>query len=296
MTLSESIQLGVDHINAHLNDDIDLADVAGIAGFSLSHFHKIFLAATGFTLKEYIRSKRLSQAARELVATRRKVIDIALEAGFESQEAFTRAFSRLYGTTPSQYRKGRKEMVQFDKYARFGKELELRYSVGHSGIQIEGKLVDRDEIHLVGREIYTSVIGTIEEDILPRFWREEFIPQISAIKNIKTENLSIGFEIHDPEADMLYHMAAVETTTPLAPPGLQVKTLPPARYAVFTSDRAPTVFEYGQIVLYAYGEWLPMKGQQTAGDFSMDFTYADEYFRGYDMKNRRMEVYIPVKL
>lgn len=295
MALRENIQMAVDHIDAHLNDDLDLSTIAGIAGFSLSHFHKIFLAATGFTLKEYIRSKRLSQAARELVTTRRRVIDIALEAGFGSQEAFSRAFSRLYEATPSQYRQARREIVQFDKHARFGRELELRYPLDDPGIQIEGKLIYQDEIYLVGRELYTSVIGTIEDDILPRFWREEFIPQIPAIKNIKTENLSIGFEIHDPDTDMLYHMAAVETTAPLAPPGLQVKTLPPSRYAVFTLDRPPTVFEYGQIVLYAYGEWLPMKGLQTAGDVSMDFTFADKYFSGYEMKNRRLEVYIPVK-
>jgi len=295
MALSQSIEKAVDYIDTHLDDDLGLETISAVAGFSLSHFHKIFLAATGFTIRSYIRSKRLYLAARELVTTKRRILDIAIEAGFESQEAFTRAFSRLYGATPSQYRKGRREIINFDKYTRFGQQLENRYQLDYPRIQIDGKLIDRDEMYLVGRELSTSVVGTIEEDIIPRFWREEFIPQISAVNNIKTENLSIGFEIHHPENDMLYHMAAVETTTPEAPAGLQARILPPSRYAVFTPEHAPSVFEYGQIVLYAYGEWLPMKGLQTKGDYSLDFTYADGYFTGYHMDNRRLEVYIPVK-
>ncbi|MGE5390219.1 MAG: AraC family transcriptional regulator [Deltaproteobacteria bacterium] len=295
MALNQSIQKAIEYIDDQQADELDLQTIAGVAGFSLSHFYKIFLAATGFTLKEYIRSKRLTQAARELISTRRRIIDIALEAGFESQEAFTRAFSRLYGAAPSLYRKDRRELVEFEKHARFGRELELRYPLDEAGIHIEGKLIRCDEIYLVGKELYTSVLGTIEEDIIPRFWREEFIPQIPSINNIKTPNLSIGYEIHDPETDMLYHMAAVEITAPEAPAGLQVRILPPSRYAVFIPERTPTVFEYGQIVLYAYGEWLPMKGLQTAGDYSLDFNYAESYFNGYNLDNRRLEVYIPVK-
>jgi len=295
MALKQSIQKAIDYIDNHQAEDLDLATIAGVAGFSLSHFYKIFLAATGFTLKEYIRSKRLSRAARELVSTRRRIIDIALEAGFESQESFTRAFSRLYGTTPAGYRQARREMVHFERHAHFGRELELRYPADNPGIHIEGKITERDELYLVGRELYTSVVGTIEEDVIPRFWREEFIPRIPAINNIKTPNLSIGYEIHHPESDMLYHLAAVETVTPEAPAGWQAKTLPPSRYAVFTPDRPPTVYEYGQIVLFAYGEWLPMKGLQTAGDFTLDFNYADTYFTGYSLDHRRLEVYIPVK-
>jgi len=295
MAVDQSIQQAIDYIDINLANDLDLETISSVAGFSLSHFHKIFLAATGFTIKEYIRNKRLVLAARELVTTKRRIIDISIEAGFESQEAFTRAFSRLYGATPSQYRKGRREIIHFDKYTRFGQQLEHRYPLDNPRIQIDGKMIERDEIYLVGRELYTSVVGTIEEDIIPRFWREEFIPQISSISNIKTKNLSIGYEIHHPETDMLYHMAAVETTTPAAPTGLQVKILSASRYAVFTPNRPLTVFEYGQIVLYAYGEWLPMKGLQTAGDYSLDYTYTNGYFTGYHMDNRRLEVYIPVK-
>ncbi|MEN6328577.1 MAG: GyrI-like domain-containing protein [Syntrophomonas sp.] len=76
---------------------------------------------------------------------------------------------------------------------------------------------------------------------------------------------------------------------------LILKIVPPAWYAVFTPERPLNPIEYGQLVLYVYGEWLPMKGLQTDGDYSMDVTYSGWYFSGYYMENSRLEVYIPVK-
>ncbi|HEX4477609.1 MAG TPA: AraC family transcriptional regulator [Polyangiaceae bacterium] len=115
----ERIQRGVDYIETRLDEDIPLSAVAKVAGISQWHFQRIFKALTGETLKTYIRSRRLAGSFERLLTTKLRILDIALSAGFESQEAFARAFKKAFGVTPQQYRRiGDKSLflkkVQFD--------------------------------------------------------------------------------------------------------------------------------------------------------------------------------------
>jgi AraC family transcriptional regulator len=100
----ERIQCGVDYIETRLDEDVALSDVAEEAGISQWHFQRIFRALTGETLKTYIRSRRLAVSLERLLDTNLRVLDIAIMAGFESQEAFARAFKKAFGLTPQKYR------------------------------------------------------------------------------------------------------------------------------------------------------------------------------------------------
>ena len=86
------VQLGIDYIEENLNSEITLASVAEVSGISQWHFQRIFKALTNETLKFYIRSRRLSNALQKLLFSDSKILDIALDSGFESQESFSRAF------------------------------------------------------------------------------------------------------------------------------------------------------------------------------------------------------------
>ena len=85
MSLLEQVQAGVDYIEAHLDQELALCTIARKAGVSQWHFQRIFRALTGETLKAYIRSRRLAQSLEQLLGTKRRIIEIAMEAGFESQ-------------------------------------------------------------------------------------------------------------------------------------------------------------------------------------------------------------------
>ncbi len=74
---------------------------------SLSSLYRLFFSLTGYRVKEYIRARRISEAAQELVETDRRILDIALDYEFESHEAFTRTFKQLAGTTPLAFRRQR---------------------------------------------------------------------------------------------------------------------------------------------------------------------------------------------
>lgn len=94
------------YIEAHLTSPLSLADLAHRAAFSPYHFHRIFLAVVGEPVMDYIRQRRLTMAASDLVhSPDRRILDIAVEYQFNSQEVFTRAFQKAYGVSPGSYRK-----------------------------------------------------------------------------------------------------------------------------------------------------------------------------------------------
>src|SRR5712692_6912522 len=96
------------HIQRNLDQRLELEQLAGIACFSPFHFHRIFRGMVGESVMEHVRRLRLEQAAQKLRFSDRPVIDVALDAGYESHEAFTRAFSARFGMPPSSYRKSRR--------------------------------------------------------------------------------------------------------------------------------------------------------------------------------------------
>jgi AraC family transcriptional regulator len=97
----------LDYIAANIADDITLADLAGIAGFSPFHFARKFTLAMGIPPQRYISRIRLEKAMAELAAGKSPLAEIALNAQFSSQASFTRAFHRATGMTPKEYRRRR---------------------------------------------------------------------------------------------------------------------------------------------------------------------------------------------
>src|SRR5580692_146497 len=95
----------IEFIGKHLDDDLDLTQLSEVACFSKYHFHRLFTAYTGLSLQQYIRWLRLKRAAHQLIVDKEKsIIEIAMNAGFESHEAFTRAFKQICGVSPSEFR------------------------------------------------------------------------------------------------------------------------------------------------------------------------------------------------
>lgn len=103
-------------LNQMLNEPIDLQDLAQTANFSLYHFHRIYRAITGENVAETHRRLRLERAAAQLVRSKRSITDIALEAGYETSQAFSRAFRMQFDCSPSMYRKHNLNNLVFPQY------------------------------------------------------------------------------------------------------------------------------------------------------------------------------------
>lgn len=91
-------------VESHFSQDITLDDVAEVAGVSRYHLSRAFGAAMGFTLTRYLRARRLTEAAKRLSAGAPDILSVALEFGYGSHEAFTRAFRDQFGVTPESVR------------------------------------------------------------------------------------------------------------------------------------------------------------------------------------------------
>ncbi len=110
----DQLNKAVDYVELHLKDKINYEEAARICCCSLSKFQQIFMLSTGVSISEYIRFRRMSIAAHELIHTDIKIIDLALMLDYESPEAFTRAYQAFHGVPPSVTRK----TGVFDEYDR----------------------------------------------------------------------------------------------------------------------------------------------------------------------------------
>ncbi|HMC90817.1 MAG TPA: AraC family transcriptional regulator [Allosphingosinicella sp.] len=96
----------LDHIDRHLDGDLDLEAVSGVAAFSKFHFHRQFKATFGLSLHRYVQLARMRRASKQLAGEQgQSVTEIALDAGYETPDAFARAFRQRFGQSPSGFRK-----------------------------------------------------------------------------------------------------------------------------------------------------------------------------------------------
>ncbi|EPR14277.1 AraC family transcriptional regulator [Ruminiclostridium papyrosolvens] len=114
MNYYERIQKSVDYIENNLENKISIDFAAQTAYMSLSNFYRMFFALTGYSVKEYIRLRRFNLAAFELQSSNTCLIDIAIKFDFESGDSFSRAFKRVTGFLPREYRK-QKNLYNFER-------------------------------------------------------------------------------------------------------------------------------------------------------------------------------------
>jgi len=100
----ELLQRAVGYIDTHLDQPLSGDLLAEQAAMSRFHFHRIFRAQLGESVMQHVRRLRLERAARQLRSSARDILDLALEAGYDSHEAFTRAFAERFGAPPSVFR------------------------------------------------------------------------------------------------------------------------------------------------------------------------------------------------
>ena len=100
----ENVIATIDYIETHLSENLDLDGIAEAVNYSKYHLHRMFTATVGMTIHDYVQRRRLTEAAKLLVFTDRPILEIALIAGYESQQAFTAIFKEMYKKTPGRYR------------------------------------------------------------------------------------------------------------------------------------------------------------------------------------------------
>ncbi len=258
----QQIQHGIDFVEDHLDVGFELREVSAAAAASHCHSQRMFKAATGETLGTYVRSRRMANALDRLLKTDDRVIDIAIGAGFESHEAFTRAFKRQFGMTPNDYRRVGDRSLFLAKAAidaDYLRHLER-------GVSVEPVLEHRAATRLVG--LRTEFYGVDSErnnlgERLPGLW-DEFLDRVPEIAGRVGPNLyGVVQPVGRHEERLVYHAAA--EVGPAAsfvdiPAGMSEVEVPAADYAVF-AHRGPAG-DVDHTVNYAYSTWLLGSGRR----------------------------------
>ncbi|MDY7079611.1 MAG: AraC family transcriptional regulator [Chloroflexota bacterium] len=275
----------VQFIEQHLKASISVKDVADAAGYSVYHFSRTFNRAIGHSPYDYIIRRRLSESARELVESGRRIIDVAFEHQFKNPETYSRAFRRMFGVLPNQVKKS-KNLPQLLK-----SEATFEY-IEHinKGDYLKPELVEMDAFHLVG----LASLAKDETDIVTELW-EQLSSEVESMPNrLKPERyygVSFFTFARDPQGSFFMIGVAVDSLDAI-PPTLVGKTIPALKYARFIHKGLSK--DIGMTLEYVYQTWLPKSGHSTAAPFQIEF-YGERY-RGPDDLNSESEILIPIEM
>lgn len=157
-----SFQKAIDYIEDHITEPLDFNRIAQEMNISGFYFQKIFTIICGFSLGEYIRSRRLTLAGSELISTDNKIIDIAFKYGYDTPEGFTRAFTRFHGITPMSARKRSGGLKSFAK---------LSIAITMKGGSIMNyKIVEKDSFKVLEKVEKHSIDDAQNKNTIPEFW------------------------------------------------------------------------------------------------------------------------------
>ncbi len=288
MDYAARVQSAVEFVEDHLDEDISVESVAAHVGLSAYHFHRIFAALLGESVSGYIRKRRLSEGARQLAYGDRPIMEVALSCRFDSQESFTRAFKKMFGTTPGRYRSvGKDKPIPHKRRTSLAMITHIE-----TGITMEPKFVTRGEEYVIGMGG-----GFPEESFhaIHALWGR-FIDRRHEIRNAKPGyTLGVCFSQHPDivkqEGDAFTYIAGLPVTT-LAdiPAGMVGTTIPASRYAVFTHKGL--LSNLPLTISYIWGTWIP-KGEYKRRE-SPDFELYDERFDP-ESETGEFDIYVPIE-
>lgn len=240
----ERILRVADYAQAHLEDDLEPARLAALAGFSQHHFHRVFRGMTGESVMGFIRRLRLERAAVRLKFGSRPITEVAFGSGYHSHEAFSRAFHARFGVAPSDYRareqQGQRPTIEYGFQQR---EERVVLAVRHQGPYEQCELAwDR----LMQWSQSAGVWGHVLEDL--------------------------GLAYDDPEVTEAAYLRydaclAVPPGLPAQyalPPYVTVRSIAGGRYAT-----ALHVGSYNDILdtyIALLGQWLPLRNLDLADE------------------------------
>lgn len=291
MDYRKALERAVIYIENNLSGSIKVDEVANAAGYSYYHLNRQFTAVLGEGIGGYIKKRRLAVAAKRLLYTDQKVIDIALDSGFESPEAFSRAFKAAYSVSPQTYRDNRLDILIGSK-ERLDTGLLDHLA---RNVTVHPKIITLPEIKVAGLRGET----TLRDNQLCELWQRanaSFTQIPGRIPNGRGFGICEACQsntLYTMNEDILFsEVAGIEVSSfdGLAE-GFVRKIIPGGRYAVFT--HRGTLAKLPQTFDYIWGTWFLTTKEEL--DSREDFEMYDRRFLGYDHPDSEVDLYIPIK-
>lgn len=269
----------VAYIEAHLEEEMDYDKIADIFGYSSYHFQRLFMLISGVSLAEYVRSRRLSKAAEDLLDPNTKVIDIAYKYGYSSPNSFNRAFKAMHGVSAKDVKKQETTIKAFPP---------LSFELTIKGADaMDYRIQELPSFRIVGKKIHSTMLNGQCYREVPAFWSEQMqsgaIQEVLSLMNEQPMGL-LGIGDYNPDLDTSefdYYIAV--STNKEIPEGMDELMIPASTWAVFPhpSTESESAQKFQQRIVM---EWLPSSGYE--------FSKAPDV-ETYDAEGN-METWIPV--
>ncbi|MET9683093.1 AraC family transcriptional regulator [Streptomyces coeruleorubidus] len=276
----ERLNQAMEHIERHLDESVDVAELARIAATSEYHLRRMFSALAGMPLSEYIRRRRLTVAGAEVLAGGETLLEIAVRYGYGSGEAFARAFRAMHGTGPGEARRTGATLVSQPR-------LTFRLTVeGSSSMQY--RVVDRPAFTVAGFRTRVPLVHSGPNQAIIDFVRglgQQALEQLRKLSDQEPHGIVAVCDDLDPsraEGTELDYYHGVITSAQTAPPaGVTTLPVPSGTWAVFTtSGPAPQAIQ--ELWRDVFTEWFPSNPYRSRPgpeilrtDLSADGTRAD---------------------
>ena len=291
------MQKALDYIEANLTEEIDYEKVAAESFSSCYHFQRVFSILCGYTLGEYIRSRRLSLAGAELASDKEKVIDVALKYGYDSPDSFAKAFQKFHGMTPSQARTDGKMLKSFSR-------LSIKILL-EGGSTMNYRIEEKEEMILTGYKYrFTGIPGERMEQEKEMYVKTRpFQYILQGLSGDVVKNFNIIANIGDEGYDFYIASQLNEyCRNNLNKRGIlgeecakyfENVTIPKGTYAIFETERCrfPTAV-FLDLRKRIVSEWLPSSGYQLANAPELLLTH---WYEGEMKHQRYCELWLPIE-
>ncbi|MEO5756738.1 MAG: AraC family transcriptional regulator [Mesorhizobium sp.] len=283
------MQRVLDYIDQHLDDDLDLEVMSGVAAFSKYHFHRQFTSTFGLSVHRYVQLTRMKRASYRLAdRDAQSVTDIAMDAGYDAPDAFARAFRQRFGQSPSSFRKspdwGPWLAALGPLHNARSKLMQIIFTPDDVTIQV----VPPTPVAIMEHRGDPATLG----DTIQRFiaWRKAagLSPETSPTFNVFRSE-------RRPAVPADYSMdLCAGTDQPIGPNDEQMKAglIPGGRRAVLRYPGNTNNLE--PAALYLYRDWLPASGEE-AGDFPIYCRRRLSFLEQVPVHEVVVEVFLPLK-
>ncbi|MEU4775196.1 AraC family transcriptional regulator [Micromonospora sp. NPDC023644] len=249
----ERLNEAMEHIERHLDQPIEVTELARIAVTSEYHLRRLFSALAGVGLSEYIRRRRLTVAGAEVLAGKRTLLDVAVRYGYGSTEAFARAFHAMHGVGPGEARRTGAAL-------RSQPRMSFRLVVEGSS-SMRYRIVQKDGFRLVGRKARVPLVHEGMNPAIVAFVKgipPETVRRIEALSDQEPQGIvNVSANVADSRAEgtELDYWYGVVTGAD-APEDLDALAVPAGAWAVFeTSGAFPQAVQY--LWRDVFTQWFP---------------------------------------
>lgn len=256
----QQLKKTIEFIGQHLDETLSLDKLSEISCISKFHFHRLFTAFTGLSLQQYIRWLRLKRAAHQLIVDKNQsIITIAINAGFESHEAFSRAFKKTCGLNPSQYRKN-------GGWSYWEKSPYCLPQPSETKLNVDVKTIQQIRLAVMEHRGDPMLVGETVNQLVT--WAKK---QTINVKPKPGEAFALGYDDPKTTAAAEFRLdLGIKVPENLQLTGVVEKYLPAGRYAVAMHHGSRE--NISDTVYYLYRDWLTHSGEQL-GDLPCVFCY-----------------------